>query len=64
MGAEKNQMRWPPWKRTLAVDPNNKEYVATRDLIKKRHCHEEVARSYGAHTSWGCRSARSMEAEP
>ena len=35
MGAEKNADAMASIEKALAVDPNNKEYVATRDLIKK-----------------------------
>ena len=35
MGAEKNADAMVSIEKALAVDPNNKEYLATRDLIKK-----------------------------
>jgi len=35
MGAEKNADAMASIEKALAVDPGNKEYLATRDLIKK-----------------------------
>jgi hypothetical protein len=35
MGAEKNADAMASIEKALAADPNNKEYLATRDLIKK-----------------------------
>ena len=35
MGAEKNSDAMASIDKALAADPSNKEYLATRDLIKK-----------------------------
>ena len=35
MGAEKNAEALAAIEKALADDPNNKEYLATRDLLKK-----------------------------
>jgi hypothetical protein len=35
MGAEKNTDAMASLEKALALDPRNKEYLATRDLIKK-----------------------------